>query len=151
MRQLGGDLVGELAVTAVPVLCSLLVRGPFHAEKDNIIMRFLLRLYDPALNWALNHRRTIIGIAMMILASALTIASTTHNSVAGDYSFTAPAIADEFLRHPVTRRSLAAQADPSFQMMVGYSDSNKDGGYLCSQWSLSAAQAALTATLASAS
>ncbi len=63
-----------LAVTAVPVLCSLLVRGPFHAEKDNIIMRFLLRLYDPALNWALNHRRTIIGIAMTILACALLIA-----------------------------------------------------------------------------
>ena len=32
------------------------------------------------------------------------------------------------------------------EVMVGYSDSNKDGGYLCSQWSLSAAQAALTQT-----
>ncbi len=32
------------------------------------------------------------------------------------------------------------------EVMVGYSDSNKDGGYLCSQWSLSAAQSALTAT-----
>ena len=29
--------------------------------------------------------------------------------------------------------------------MVGYSDSNKDGGYLSSQWNLSAAQSALTA------
>jgi phosphoenolpyruvate carboxylase len=32
------------------------------------------------------------------------------------------------------------------EVMVGYSDSNKDGGYLCSQWNLSAAQAALTRT-----
>jgi phosphoenolpyruvate carboxylase len=32
------------------------------------------------------------------------------------------------------------------EVMVGYSDSNKDGGYLCSQWSLSSAQTALTAT-----
>jgi phosphoenolpyruvate carboxylase len=32
------------------------------------------------------------------------------------------------------------------EVMVGYSDSNKDGGYLCSQWSLSSAQAALTET-----
>lgn len=31
------------------------------------------------------------------------------------------------------------------EVMVGYSDSNKDGGYLCSQWSLSSAQTALTA------
>ena len=31
------------------------------------------------------------------------------------------------------------------EVMVGYSDSNKDGGYLCSQWSLSSAQSALAA------
>jgi phosphoenolpyruvate carboxylase len=30
------------------------------------------------------------------------------------------------------------------EVMVGYSDSNKDGGYLCSQWSLSSAQADLS-------
>jgi len=63
-----------LAVTMVPVLCSLLVRGPFHAEKDNIVMRVLLSVYDPMLDWALHHRRTVIGIALLILASALLIA-----------------------------------------------------------------------------
>ncbi len=31
------------------------------------------------------------------------------------------------------------------EVMVGYSDSNKDGGYLCSQWSLSSAQTKLAA------
>ena len=31
------------------------------------------------------------------------------------------------------------------EVMIGYSDSNKDGGYLSSQWNLSAAQSALTA------
>ncbi len=63
-----------LAVTMVPVLCSLLVRGPFHAEKDNVIMRFLLSVYDPVLNWALNHRRTVVALALGILASALVVA-----------------------------------------------------------------------------
>ncbi|MDB6138062.1 MAG: Cu(I)/Ag(I) efflux system rane protein CusA/SilA [Verrucomicrobiaceae bacterium] len=63
-----------LAVTFVPALCSVLVRGPFHAEESNIVMRFLLRLYDPALNWALGHRKTVIGAALLILGTALTIA-----------------------------------------------------------------------------
>lgn len=60
-----------LAVTLVPVLCSLLVRGPFHSEESNVVMKFLLRLYEPTLNWALSHRKTVIGMAMMILGVAL--------------------------------------------------------------------------------
>ena len=60
-----------LAVTLVPVLCSLLVRGPFHSEDRNIVMKFLLRLYEPTLNWALNHRKTVVSIAILILATAL--------------------------------------------------------------------------------
>ncbi|MEI2724204.1 MAG: CusA/CzcA family heavy metal efflux RND transporter [Verrucomicrobiota bacterium] len=63
-----------LAVTLVPVLCSLLVRGPFHSEDRNIIMRLLLKIYDPVLNWALNHRKTVISAAAMLLASALFMA-----------------------------------------------------------------------------
>ena len=60
-----------LAVTLVPVLCSVLVRGPFHAEEHNVVMKLLLRLYEPVLNWALNHRKTIIGAALLILGAAL--------------------------------------------------------------------------------
>ena len=63
-----------LAVTLVPVLCSLLVRGPFHSEDRNIIMRLLLKIYDPVLNWALNHRKTVISAAAMLLATALLMA-----------------------------------------------------------------------------
>ena len=60
-----------LAVTLVPVLCTLLVRGPFHSEDRNIVMKFLLRIYEPTLDWALNHRKTVVGVAMLILATAL--------------------------------------------------------------------------------
>ncbi|MGC8774646.1 MAG: phosphoenolpyruvate carboxylase [Chlorobaculum sp.] len=51
-------------------------------------------------------------------------------------------ILDRFLAHPVTRRSIALQQElhgrqkPVQQVMVGYSDSNKDGGIVASLWSL---------------
>ncbi len=60
-----------LAVTLVPVLCSLLVRGPFHSEDKNVVMKFLLRLYEPTLNWALGNRKTVVSLAFLILSIAL--------------------------------------------------------------------------------
>jgi phosphoenolpyruvate carboxylase len=43
---------------------------------------------------------------------------------------------------PVYRELVASRQDRQ-EVMIGYSDSNKDGGYLSSQWNLFAAQAAL--------
>jgi Cu(I)/Ag(I) efflux system membrane protein CusA/SilA len=63
-----------LAVTLVPALCSLLVRGPFRPEAQNWIMQRLLRLYTPALDWALDHRRAVLGLAAGLLAVAAMLA-----------------------------------------------------------------------------
>ena len=63
-----------LAVTAVPVFATLLVRGPFKRESDNWLMRSLLRIYDPVLDWALGHRKTVLGLAAGLLAVCLLIA-----------------------------------------------------------------------------
>jgi phosphoenolpyruvate carboxylase len=62
----------------------------------------------------------------------------------------APAILDDYLRHPMVARSLRYQqhrdraGQPAQQVMVGYSDSGKDGGIVSSLWSLYRAQSALT-------
>jgi Cu(I)/Ag(I) efflux system membrane protein CusA/SilA len=63
-----------LAVTLVPVLCALLVRGPFHPEDRNLIMRGLLAVYDPVLSWALRFRRTVLALASALLAACCFIA-----------------------------------------------------------------------------
>ncbi|MGH8527053.1 MAG: efflux RND transporter permease subunit, partial [Gammaproteobacteria bacterium] len=63
-----------LAVTVVPALCAWLVRGPFHSEDRNWVMRGLLAIYDPVLNWALRHRKIVISGAALLLALALVIA-----------------------------------------------------------------------------
>ncbi len=60
-----------------------------------------------------------------------------------------PAILKEFLSHPVTQRSLelrqkqANSAKKVQPVMIGYSDSNKDGGIFSSIWTLYRAQEAL--------
>lgn len=61
------------------------------------------------------------------------------------------AILDAFLSHPMTRRTLEMRRDAGVtdgltqQVMIGYSDSNKDGGILASLWNLYRAQQNLTA------
>ena len=65
-----------LSVTLVPALCTVFVRGPFHSEERNIVMRMLLKVYDPVLDYALRHRTIVIATAAAILACALGLART---------------------------------------------------------------------------
>lgn len=61
-----------------------------------------------------------------------------------------PQILDEFLSHPATKNSLEYiqkrknLPQPVQDVMIGYSDSNKDGGILASTWYLYDAQVKLT-------
>jgi Cu(I)/Ag(I) efflux system membrane protein CusA/SilA len=69
--MIGATLLG---VTLVPVLCSFLVRGPYHEEQRNIVMGLLMRIYDPALSWALDHRKTVVSAAVILLAFCMLLA-----------------------------------------------------------------------------
>ena len=55
----------------------------------------------------------------------------------------APAIMRELLNVPVMKRSIRAQGGYQ-EVMIGYSDSNKDGGFFSSNWELAKAQIRLT-------
>jgi phosphoenolpyruvate carboxylase len=51
----------------------------------------------------------------------------------------APSILTQFLNEPIARRSTKDQGSVQ-EVMLGYSDSNKDGGFLCSTWEVNKAQ-----------
>jgi len=63
-----------LAITLVPVLCATLIRGPFSSEDSNPLMKLLHAIYNPVLDWALCWRKTVVGIALLLVLTALTLA-----------------------------------------------------------------------------
>ncbi len=65
-----------LAVTLVPVLCTLLIRGKLHREEQNRAMRVLRAAYEPLLRWALGHRLATLSVAAALFVAALYTAST---------------------------------------------------------------------------
>ncbi|MBP7778423.1 MAG: CusA/CzcA family heavy metal efflux RND transporter [Acidobacteria bacterium] len=63
-----------VAVTLVPVLCTLLLGGKVHREDANPVMRILQRLYRPVLHGALRHRFVTVGMAVLLFVGALVLA-----------------------------------------------------------------------------
>jgi Cu(I)/Ag(I) efflux system membrane protein CusA/SilA len=57
-----------LSVTLVPVLIAMFVKGRIRKEQDNPINRFFIRIYRPALSWALERPKTILAAAGILLA-----------------------------------------------------------------------------------
>ena len=63
-----------IAVTLVPVLCTLLLGGKFHPEEANPVMRLLRGAYRPVLRSALAHRALTITAAAILFVGALVLA-----------------------------------------------------------------------------
>src|SRR6266487_411473 len=57
-----------LGVTLVPVLMLLLIRGKITPEEKNPVNRFLIRTYQPFVNFVLRYRWFTLGCALVILA-----------------------------------------------------------------------------------
>nr|MDQ3818968.1 CusA/CzcA family heavy metal efflux RND transporter [Acidobacteriota bacterium] len=64
-----------IAITLVPVLCTILLGGKFHSEQSNPVMRVLQAIYRPVLRWALGHRLITVSIALCLFIGAAVLAS----------------------------------------------------------------------------
>jgi len=65
-----------IAVTLVPVLCTMLLRGRFHSEEENWVMRVLQRGYRPVLSFALAHRALTLACAASLFSIAVLLATS---------------------------------------------------------------------------
>ena len=63
-----------IAVTLVPVLCTLLLGGRFHPEEANPVMRGLRAVYRPVLRIALAHRTLTLTAAAVLFVGAIIVA-----------------------------------------------------------------------------
>jgi Cu(I)/Ag(I) efflux system membrane protein CusA/SilA len=63
-----------LAITLVPALCATFIRGPFRSEDSNPLMKLLLAIYNPILDWALRFRKTVLALATVSVLIALVLA-----------------------------------------------------------------------------
>src|SRR5467141_3759173 len=67
-------LIGALilSLTLVPLLCAVMLKSKL-PEKENFLVHGAKLLYEPALGWALGHRRFVLGAAVVSLALSLAL------------------------------------------------------------------------------
>ncbi|GAB4482535.1 MAG: CusA/CzcA family heavy metal efflux RND transporter [Thermodesulfovibrionales bacterium] len=58
-----------LAVTLTPVLMTVFLRGTIKPEGDNVIIRFLERIYRPRVAFSLKHPKLVIFVSLIIVAA----------------------------------------------------------------------------------
>lgn len=66
---MAGSLV--LTLTLVPVLSSFVLKA--HAEGDPWLVRAARKIYTPMLDWALNHRKSVVASAVILLGLSLAV------------------------------------------------------------------------------
>ena len=99
----------------------------------SFIVSMTRSLSDLLVVYLLMHETQLLNTPIKVVPLLETI-EDLHNGAA---------ILDSFLNHPVTR-SRAALTQHKQEVMLGYSDSNKDGGTIASKWNLYKAEIALS-------
>lgn len=116
-----------IAVTLVPVLCTYLLGGKVHAENANPVMRFLHRLYQPALNFALKQRVLTVAAAFVLFLGAILLATGIGNEFMpplseGDVMFmpvTDPAISIDEALKIMSKQDEILKTFPEVESAVG--------------------------------
>lgn len=116
-----------IAVTLVPVLCTLLLRGKFHAEQANPVMRGLHFIYRPVLRFALNHRLITVAFATLLFAGAILLALGIGKEFMpplneGDLMYmpvTDPAISIDQARQIMSKQDEILKTFPEVEWAVG--------------------------------
>ena len=116
-----------LAVTLVPVLCTFLIGGKVHSEQANPVMRFLRRLYEPTLIFALKHRAVAVCAALVLFLGAIVLATGIGSEFMpplneGDVMFmpvTDPAISIDEAHTIMSKQDEMLAAFPEVEWAVG--------------------------------
>ena len=59
-----------LSITLIPVLMGYFIRGKIPSEEKNPISRFLVKIYQPALDWSLKSPKKLLVVALLIFATS---------------------------------------------------------------------------------
>jgi Cu(I)/Ag(I) efflux system membrane protein CusA/SilA len=60
-----------IAVTLLPTLSFYLLRGKLRLPDEMFASRFLRKIYAPSIKWALNHKKIIVLLSLIVLASGI--------------------------------------------------------------------------------
>ncbi|MGA0356756.1 MAG: phosphoenolpyruvate carboxylase [Acidimicrobiia bacterium] len=161
MRPTGVDYANESEERRVEMLTDVLTgASPLEpATEVDATTASELEVLATAARAQRRHGRTVLG--QLIISKAESVSDVLEVAVLADHAGlerldiaplfetiadlrSGPEVIDRLLSLPVYRERVAALGDLQ-EVMIGYSDSNKDGGYLMSQWSLHRAQRALVA------
>jgi phosphoenolpyruvate carboxylase len=99
----------------------------------SFIVSMTRKLSDLLVVYFLMRETQLLGANIRVVPLLETIEDLHHG----------PALLDAFLQHPITRQRARALANKQ-EVMLGYSDSNKDGGTIASKWNLYQAEIRLS-------
>lgn len=68
-----------LAITLVPVLMVLFMRGKMRPETKNPVSTFFTKIYEPVLNWCMEWKKTVLTVTLLSLVCSLFLLNRMGN------------------------------------------------------------------------